>query len=34
VSKAPESVVEEEKAKGEKYKSMLEAILLRIESLN
>lgn len=34
VSKAPESVVHEEKAKGEKYKSMLEAILLRIESLN
>jgi valyl-tRNA synthetase len=34
VGKAPQSVVEEERAKGEKYKSMLEAILQRIESLS
>lgn len=33
VKKAPEAVVVEEKAKGEKYKSMLEAVLTRIESL-
>ncbi|WP_032121543.1 valine--tRNA ligase [Clostridium amazonitimonense] len=33
VSKAPEAVVEEEKAKGEKYKTMLDAVLGRIESL-
>jgi valyl-tRNA synthetase len=33
VSKAPQSVVDEEKAKGEKYKSMLEAVIQRIESL-
>jgi valyl-tRNA synthetase len=33
VSKAPAEVVEEEKAKGEKYKTMLEAVLQRIESL-
>lgn len=34
VAKAPEAVVNEEKAKGEKYKEMLEAVLSRIESLN
>ena len=34
VSKAPAEVVEEEKAKGEKYKEMLGAVLERIESLN
>jgi valyl-tRNA synthetase len=34
VSKAPAEVVEEEKAKGEKYKEMLNAVLERIESLN
>jgi valyl-tRNA synthetase len=34
VSKAPAEVVEEEKAKGEKYKEMLSAVLERIESLN
>jgi valyl-tRNA synthetase len=33
VSKAPQSVVDEEKAKGEKYKAMLEAVIQRIESL-
>lgn len=33
VSKAPEAVVEEEKAKGEKYKEMLSAVLQRIDSL-
>lgn len=33
VSKAPEAVVQEEKAKGEKYKEMLNAVLQRIESL-
>jgi valyl-tRNA synthetase len=33
VSKAPKEVVEEEKAKGEKYKEMLQAVLLRLESL-
>ncbi|WP_055667576.1 valine--tRNA ligase [Desnuesiella massiliensis] len=33
VSKAPETVVAEEKAKGEKYRVMLEAVLTRIESL-
>lgn len=34
VSKAPEAVVAEERAKGEKYKEMLEAVLERIEALN
>jgi valyl-tRNA synthetase len=34
VSKAPAEVVEEEKAKGEKYKDMLNAVLQRIENLN
>ena len=33
VSKAPEAVVNEEKAKGEKYKEMLQAVLERIKSL-
>ncbi|MDT8716549.1 valine--tRNA ligase [Clostridium sp. 19966] len=33
VSKAPESVVAEEKAKGEKYKEMLKSVLDRIDSL-
>jgi valyl-tRNA synthetase len=33
VSKAPKEVVDEEKAKGDKYRSMLEAVLQRIESL-
>ncbi|AVP53928.1 valine--tRNA ligase [Clostridium tetani] len=33
VKKAPEAVVNEEKAKGEKYKEMLEAVLERIKSL-
>ncbi|OPJ58500.1 valine--tRNA ligase [Clostridium oryzae] len=33
VSKAPESVVAEERAKGEKYKEMLKAVLERIDSL-
>jgi valyl-tRNA synthetase len=33
VSKAPQAVVDEEKAKGEKYKEMLKAVLQRIESL-
>lgn len=33
VSKAPEAVVNEERAKGEKYKEMLEAVLERIEAL-
>lgn len=33
LSKAPEAVVNEEKAKGEKYKEMLEAVLERIEAL-
>lgn len=33
VGKAPKEVVEEERAKGEKYKSMLEAVLQRISSL-
>ncbi|GLC28744.1 valine--tRNA ligase [Clostridium omnivorum] len=33
VSKAPEAVVQEEKAKGEKYKEMLNAVIQRIESL-
>ncbi|MCM8711635.1 valine--tRNA ligase [Clostridium sp. SYSU_GA19001] len=33
-SKAPASVVEEEKVKGEKYKEMLTAVLQRIDSLN
>jgi valyl-tRNA synthetase len=34
VSKAPEAVVAEEKAKGDKYKEMLLAVLERIEALN
>ena len=33
VSKAPETVVEGERAKGEKYKEMLESVLERINSL-
>jgi valyl-tRNA synthetase len=33
VSKAPKEVVEEERLKGDKYKSMLEAVLQRINSL-
>lgn len=33
VSKAPETVVNEEKAKGEKYKEMLNAVLERISAL-
>ncbi|MDO4534187.1 MAG: valine--tRNA ligase [Clostridium perfringens] len=33
VSKAPEAVVNEEKAKGEKYKEMLTAVLERIDAL-
>jgi valyl-tRNA synthetase len=33
VSKAPEAVVEGERAKGEKYKEMLESVLERINSL-
>lgn len=33
VSKAPEAVVNEEKAKGEKYKEMLSAVLERIDAL-
>lgn len=33
VSKAPEAVVNEERAKGEKYKEMLEAVLERIDAL-
>lgn len=33
VSKAPQAVVDEEKAKGEKYKEMLQAVVQRIESL-
>jgi valyl-tRNA synthetase len=33
VGKAPKEVVEEEKAKGEKYKAMLEAVQQRINSL-
>ncbi|BDB02989.1 valine--tRNA ligase [Clostridium botulinum] len=33
VSKAPESVVNEEREKGEKYKAMLEAVLESLESL-
>ncbi|GAA0718235.1 valine--tRNA ligase [Clostridium malenominatum] len=33
VKKAPESVIEEEKAKGEKYKEMLSSVLERINSL-
>jgi valyl-tRNA synthetase len=33
VSKAPAEVIEEEKAKGEKYKEMLAAVLSRINSL-
>ncbi|MDD7794026.1 valine--tRNA ligase [Clostridium sp. 'White wine YQ'] len=32
-AKAPQDVVEAEKAKGEKYKEMLEAVLLRIKAL-
>ncbi|MEQ8196974.1 MAG: valine--tRNA ligase [Clostridiaceae bacterium] len=33
MSKAPADVVESEKAKGEKYKEMLEAVILRIKAL-
>ncbi|WPC41387.1 valine--tRNA ligase [Clostridium sp. JS66] len=33
VSKAPEAVVNEEKAKGEKYKEMLQSVLERLQSL-
>lgn len=33
VSKAPQAVVEEERAKGEKYKEMLKAVTERLESL-
>jgi valyl-tRNA synthetase len=33
VSKAPQAVVDEEKAKGENYKSMLEAVIQRIDNL-
>ncbi|MCT8977320.1 valine--tRNA ligase [Clostridium sp. CX1] len=33
VAKAPKEVVEEEKAKGEKYKEMLQAVIVRLESL-
>ena len=31
--KAPAKLVEEERAKGEKYRSMLETVLARLESL-
>lgn len=34
ISKAPVSVVEEERAKGDKYKSMLEQIKQRLDNLN
>lgn len=34
ISKAPKAVVDEERAKGEKYKEMLKAVIQRIESLN
>lgn len=33
VSKAPQAVVDEEKAKGDKYKEMLKAVIERLESL-
>jgi valyl-tRNA synthetase len=33
VAKAPKEVVEEEKAKGDKYKEMLQAVIVRLESL-
>ena len=33
VSKAPQKVVDEEKAKGEKYKEMLEKVLENIKSM-
>jgi valyl-tRNA synthetase len=33
VAKAPQNVVDEEKAKGEKYKNMLDSVIARIESL-
>ena len=33
VSKAPAAVVEEERAKGEKYREMLETVNARLESL-
>ncbi len=33
VSKAPEAVVNEEKAKGEKYKEMLQSVIQRLEGL-
>ncbi|MDV3426532.1 MAG: class I tRNA ligase family protein, partial [Bacillota bacterium] len=32
-SKAPEKVIEEERTKGEKYKEMLDAVLVRIKSM-
>ena len=34
MSKAPQKVIDEEKAKGIKYKEMLEKVLESIESLN
>ncbi len=34
ISKAPQALVEEEKAKGEKYREMLQAVIERINSLN
>ena len=33
VDKAPEAVVNEEKAKGEKYREMLETVNARLESM-
>ena len=33
VSKAPAAVVEEERAKGEKYREMLDTVIARLESL-
>ena len=33
ISKAPQKVVDEEKAKGEKYKEMLEKVLENIKSM-
>jgi valyl-tRNA synthetase len=33
VSKAPAAVVEEERAKGEKYREMLDTVLARLEAL-
>ncbi|MBQ0005258.1 MAG: valine--tRNA ligase [Clostridiales bacterium] len=34
IAKAPAALVEEEKAKGEKYKEMLETVVARLEALN